>query len=428
MSKPLRLAITTLGCKVNRVDGERLLARLGERVVVVPFAEVAEVYLVNSCTVTAVAERQTRQLIYRARRRNPKAQVVLTGCLAAVAPERGAGIDGVDHVFPLARHDDLVAHLLGLADAADRAPSPPPAEAGALAPRTRPFLKVQDGCDASCTYCIVPRARGPSRSTPGPEVVAALDALARGGAAEVVLTGIHLGRYGADLSPPSSLCRLLGRLRGRVPRLRLSSVEPLEVDGALARRVTERDPAICPHLHVPLQSADDEVLAAMNRPYRVAEVDALLRGLRQARPGLALGSDLMAGFPGETEAHFARTLERLSRWPLTHLHVFCYSVRPGTPAAELPGQVPGPEARRRAGVLRRLGEEKLAAFAQRQLGQVRQVLVERVHPGRGEGWLAGLSDNYLRVALPGGAAEVGRLLRVRLLRREGTELVGEGVG
>jgi len=416
----LRVAITILGCKVNRADADALLERLADFAVEVPFSERADLYIINSCTVTSTADRQSRQMVNRARRREPAARVVLTGCMAA--QESPFDLE-VDRVFPFMRHADLVAYARSLApqgrgaqpEARQQEPGPLPGS------RARPFLKIQDGCDASCTYCVVSQVRGPSRSIPLDQVASGLGRLAGQGFAEVVLTGIPLGRYGADLDPPTTLAVALEQNLGVVPRLRLSSVEPLEVDAHLARLLCEDD-RICPHLHVPIQSGDDDLLRAMNRPYTSGRVRDLLRDMRRRRGDLALGADMMAGFPGETTAQFEATLRLVRDTPLTHLHVFPYSPRPGTVAADLPGQVPGPEARARAAALREAGEAKLAAFAAAQIGRSREVLVERTLPGGGP--LSGISDNYLRVTLEGDDDLVGRLVRVRITEADGPELLG----
>jgi len=427
----LRVALTTLGCKVNRADGLALLARLGEGFRVVGFEAEADVYIVNTCTVTATADRQSRQLLYRARRRNPSARVVLTGCFARVSPEEAARIPVVDRVFSLGQHPVLLAFLEELRGsmtlpAPERGSGHPAAEgvpaAGAPA-RARPCLKVQDGCNAACSYCIVPRARGPSRSVPEEVVVEALHRLAEQDPGEVVLSGIHLGAYGRDLDPPTTLVRLIRRCASAGPRLRLSSVDPQEVDPEL-RSLLEGEAALCPHLHLPIQSGADEVLAAMNRPYRSDEIRGLLEELRQRRAELALGADLIAGFPGETEAQAAASVALVEASPLTHLHVFPFSPRPGTPASARADQLPRELARARAAALRQAGRRKLLAFAAAQLGQVRDVLVESTDGDAGRG--RGLSDNYLRVALRGlsPGQRSGARLRVLIEDQDGSTLRG----
>ena len=418
---PLRIAITTLGCKVNRADADQLLSRLGDlQPVQVPFDRPADVYIINSCTVTGTADRQSRQLVHRARRASPTARVYLTGCLAAL--ERGSvGLDGeLDGVYPLARHGELVAQIRAIARTGSGR------EGLALEPRARPFVKVQDGCDEACRYCIVPVVRGPSRSTRMPgEIRAALAVLAGRGFHEAVLTGIHLGRYGLDLDPPWSLTGLLASLVEPpvVHRLRLSSLEPLEIEPGLVELLATHPDRLCPHLHVPIQSGDDGVLAAMGRPYRVAQIHDLLHQLRRRLPDAALGTDLIAGYPGETEAQHRASLELVETSTLTHLHVFPYSRRPGTPAAEL-SQLDGGTIRNRARALRRAGRERLRAFAEGQLGRVREVLVERQLDKK---VLLALTDNYVRVRLEGPAEWIRRPVPVELCELEpGAEVVVRG--
>jgi threonylcarbamoyladenosine tRNA methylthiotransferase MtaB len=332
----------------------------------------------------------------------------------------------VDRIFAPTESLDLVDFVKEQARRSPPIPEAPerPKE------RSRPFLKVQDGCSNACSFCIVPRARGPSRTTREPaEVREELARLAQRGFSEVVLTGIHLGQYGADLDPPVALWELLRSWINTnddprtAPRLRLSSLEPLEVDPRLIDLLVDSDGAICPHLHIPIQSGDDRILEAMNRPYRSARILDLLAQLRQSAPEMALGTDLIVGFPGETEAQFEASLGLVQRSPLTHLHVFSYSSRPGTRAAELlddraVAAVPRPVIRRRAARLRQEGLDKLGAFASAQLGRTRMVLAER----RGEdGLISGVTDNYLRVSFPGQPSWIKELVPVELLSIEGAD-------
>jgi threonylcarbamoyladenosine tRNA methylthiotransferase MtaB len=423
---PLRLATTTLGCKVNRADADALITGLVDpaRIVVVPFEADADVYIINTCTVTATADRQSRQMIYRARRRNPRSKVVVTGCLARVDRSLAEGILGVDRVFALAEHGALAEYVRAEALMERCGVGSPSTAAGAssVEPRARPFLKIQDGCDGHCSYCIVPRARGASRSDPPATVRSAVGELARGGYAEIVLTGIHLGLYGRDLDPPTSLAALLAELAQAGPRLRLSSVEPMELDELLVGQVASRGDVVCPHLHVPLQSGSSEILAAMNRPYDGERAIEILDWIHRRLPLAALGTDLITGFPGETAAQHQRSLSLVEESPLTHLHVFPFSARPGTAAAALPGRIDDGELRRRAAALREAGRRKLVAFAARQVGEVRAMIVERVR----DRVLCGLTERYLRVEAAGEAA-VGQIARVKIEAAAGPLLRGRVV-
>jgi threonylcarbamoyladenosine tRNA methylthiotransferase MtaB len=420
----MRIALATLGCKVNRADTDALrvaLAELGEEV---PFEAEADLYIVSSCTVTAVADRQTRQLVYRARRRSPAARIALTGCYPRVDRAGALAISGVDRAFTLAEHAELVAWARSLAITSGSS-----AAAGPEA-RRRPFLKVQDGCDGACSYCIVPRARGRSTSVEPSRVLSELAARAAAGFEEVVLAGIHLGAYGRDLAPRVDLVALLELALERVPRvrIRLSSIEPDEVGDDLLSLISAPAASVCPHLHLPVQSGDDGILAAMNRPYRAALLAELAARLRACAPAheLAVGADLIAGFPGETEEQHRRSLELALHGPFTHLHVFPFSPRPGTPAASLPGRLDPLLARERAARLRAAGRRRLAAFAAAQVGHERCVLVERVDRARST--CSGVTENYLRAVVTLGPqpAELGiepaRLLRVVVEGADGTAL------
>ncbi len=289
---------------------------------------------------------------------------------------------------------------------------------------TRAWLKIQEGCNHRCRYCIVPRVRGPRRSLEPAAVLAAFHQLAGLGYREVVLTGVDLGQYGLDHQPPSSLAALVRQLTKKPFRVRLSSLEPMMVTPELLD-VLAAWPDFCPHFHLPLQSGAAPVLAAMGRPYGPEEFRDLVREISRRFPGAGLGLDVLVGFPGETAEDFEATRSLVAELPVTYLHVFPYSPRPGTPAADLP-PLPGNVVQERARIMRELGQGKKTEFLEAQLGQVREVLVEG--PAEPEGWLQGLSDHYLRVTFPGPPALHNRLVKVRLLARQGEVLVGEAAG
>jgi threonylcarbamoyladenosine tRNA methylthiotransferase MtaB len=428
-------ALETLGCKVNQYESSHIIETLekaGHRRVA--FRDVAEVYVVHSCAVTSKAGFQTRQLLRRAARLQPSARVAVIGCDAQVDSERLAGEGLATHVLGAEEKYDLLRWLdaPGSFDAPVVAAGDPrglrtfrllPVE-GLLTDRARAFLKVQDGCDAFCSYCIVPHARGRSRSLPAGEVRAEMDRLLAVGRREVVLTGVHLGQWGRDLEPPGDLAGLLLSLREGAlpPRIRLSSLEPVEwTPGVLD--VLEAMPEICPHFHVPLQSGDDEILGRMGRPYNAALYRDLLFTLRRLYPRAALGADVLVGFPGETEAHFRNTYELMRELPLNYFHVFPYSPRPGTPAADWPGRLAGGEMKRRAGALRDLGARKRRAFHEGLIGEWVEVLVE-TEPEPGV-W-KGTSENYLSVRFRAARPLApGALARVRLLQADREGLWGE---
>ncbi|MFI5366647.1 MAG: tRNA (N(6)-L-threonylcarbamoyladenosine(37)-C(2))-methylthiotransferase MtaB [Candidatus Binatia bacterium] len=429
----MRVAVATLGCKVNQYDTASIETRLrNEGCTVVPFAPGADVYVVNSCTVTDRADAESRQLARRARRFNPAARVIMTGCFAQINPH-GAAIPEVDHVVGLNRLPDVVRAVRGeLSATAERivvndlrtARRIQTLGAETFTGQTRAFLKIQEGCDLFCTFCIVPFARGRSRSVPPRQVLEQLRLLAERGFQEVVLTGVHLGGYGADLDPKVELVDLLEMIieQPPVPRIRLSSIDPPEVTPRLLALMARAD-ALCPHLHIPVQAGDDAVLQRMRRKYDTDFLRALGAEIRAQLPDAAIGTDVIAGFPGETDAHFDATLALLEALPLTYFHVFPYSRRTGTTAAKLPGQVLSGRIKSRAQRLRQLGERKRADFARRFVGFDLPVLVEET-PAPDSGRLIGYTRNYQRVELSGPAALSNREVPVTIVGAHGARLLG----
>jgi threonylcarbamoyladenosine tRNA methylthiotransferase MtaB len=414
----MSFAVITFGCRVNQADSLRLEADLlarGERAVA---PEVAEVVFVNTCSVTATADQGTRQTIRRIHRLNPDARIVATGCHATREPEVVGTLPGVVAVVPNGRKDALLdevrpLRLLGWggrgggvacdAELEERTPAttgdgpcgaPLPGTGG----RTAWTLRVQTGCEERCSYCVIPATRGASRSLPATDVLDELRRLAAAGYKEVTLTGVHLGAYGRDLTPASSLATLLGAVaRGRFPlRLRVGSLEPMDVTPAVLDLLAA-EPCFLPHLHLPLQHASDRLLAAMRRPYRLADYARLVDDVRRRLPDAAIGSDVIVGFPGETDADHASLLSYLEDCPLTHLHVFPYSDRPGTDASALPGRVHGLVVRERAAAVRAAGRCLAERFRRSQAGRTRPALTIA------DGTVA-VTDNYLRVAVGPGVA------------------------
>lgn len=426
----MRFAIATLGCKVNQYDSAVIEARLGraglERR---DFGEVADVYIVNTCTVTDRADAESLKLARRAHRLNPAARVVMTGCLAQANPARLAGAPEVDAVVGLGRLDDLERAALGAG--AERVmvtnlrKTRAPIEFLPVAPvgQTRAFLKLQEGCDQFCTFCIVPLSRGISRSVEPRRVMTVLDELAARGFKEVVLSGVHLGGYGKDLDPPVEFAVLLEMIaeRAPVPRVRLSSLDPEELSDRIIALVAQGG-VFCPHLHLPLQSGDDETLRRMNRRYDTGYFRGRLERVLAAIPDAAVGTDLLVGFPGETAEHFERYFNFVESLPLAYFHVFPYSVRSRTTAAKLPGRVAPVEVSRRAALMRELGETKRRAFAVQFVGKILKVLLEE-HGSGGE--LRGLSRTYLRVSTRGPAQLVNQEVEVFGSLVQGAQLAGE---
>jgi threonylcarbamoyladenosine tRNA methylthiotransferase MtaB len=416
----MRIAITTLGCKINQYDSAVIQSRLEEKHSFVPFDAEADCYLINTCTVTDRADWEARQLVRRARRLNPAAKVLVTGCYAQVSPAEVAAVAGVDFVVGLNRLDDLLRFV-----EAPRENSPAIAVSDvkrargvvvlgtrALPGHTRAFLKIQEGCNYTCTYCIIPTARGLSRSVAPREVLEQVRRLAAAGYKEIVLTGIHLGGYGHDLQPKMDLTALVEMIAasGLIARLRLSSLDPREVPDRLLDLIARSD-VVCPHLHICAQAGDDDILKQMRRNYDTGFYRDLLNRVCARLPDAALGSDIIVGFPGETDAQFEKSLQYFSSLPLTYFHVFPYSSRRGTAAASLSRVVPPAVKKERARRMRELGARKKAEFCARFVGRRVAVLVEE-KVAKQSGLRRGFTRNYLPVAVDG--ASVNQELDVHL--------------
>lgn len=418
-----RIAITTLGCKVNQFESAAFASGFEARgCAMVPFQAEADVYVINTCTVTAKAGQQSRQLIRRVLHEHPGARVVVTGCYAQMDPETVLNLaehpvtvvgNGNKHRLveaALTEHPpDLVLLMGRIREKKEICDLPVTRFRG----RTRAYLRIQDGCDNFCSYCIVPYTRGPSRSLPLAGVLEQTAVFVAQGYRELVITGINVGKYGLDLREGQTIYSLLDRLCREFPalRLRLSSIEPAEVNDALLELMT-RHTNFMPHLHIPLQSGDDTVLARMNRRYTRAEFAAVVRRVRQTLPDAAIGCDVLAGFPGETEEQAANTYDLLAGLPVSYLHVFPYSRRPGTLAASFGQQLPGPVKEARVQRLRVLDQVKRQAFYQDNIGRVHRVLVERRQAK--SGLLQGFSENYLPLRFAGGSGLIRQVVPVRL--------------
>jgi threonylcarbamoyladenosine tRNA methylthiotransferase MtaB len=428
-SERSRVSLVSLGCRVNRADVDALAAGLGGGFAVVGAGQPADFVVVNTCAITADAGSASRQAIRRAARENPSARIVAAGCYAQVDPPALAALPGVVAVVG-AREQMALPELLRRIDAGE-APASALARAVRGAPawtpapddlvgHTRAFLKVQEGCDARCSFCVLPSARGPARSLPFEEAVARAGALGMRHA-EVVLSGIHLGAYGRDLEPRRTLSDLVREVaaRGLVRRLRLSSVEPLEFPLELLVEAGTA-PLLCEHFHLPLQSGSARLLAAMRRPYRPPEFAGIVEKIAALAPGACIGTDVMAGFPGETPEDHRATVALLESLPLAYVHVFTWSPRPGTDAAAMPGRVPAPEARARARELLDLSDRRWRSFLARQAGRDLEVVVERVESGVARG----TARQYLTVRWPAGGDRRGALARVRVESSDGSACFG----
>lgn len=418
------VAFATLGCRVNQADTAELQVRLeaaGYRTV--EAAGAPEVIVVNTCAVTARAELSDRQVIRRARRAHPGARLVVTGCWAQTSPGEVARLEGVDLVVGGADRARLPELLAGLAAGvaprvAVTAPSAAPLRTAGPPPhlngRARAFVKVQDGCQHRCAFCIVPLARGASRSLDPALAEEQVRRLVEGGHPEVVLTGVDLGHYGADLTPRTSLAVLLARLI-EVPGLRwlrLSSMLPAYFTEEVLAIVTG-SPVIAPHLHLPLQSGSDRVLRRMRRPYTAATFRRVVERLATAIPRLGLGADVIVGFPGETAEDFAATRALLEALPFSYLHVFPYAPRPGTEAARSAERVAPIAVAERARVLRELGAARARRFREALVGRREEALVlERVDAASGT--LTALTGNFVEVRFRGPEGLRRRVARVRV--------------
>jgi threonylcarbamoyladenosine tRNA methylthiotransferase MtaB len=425
-----KISFVTLGCKTNQFESAVMAeAARKEGYQVVSAGEAADICVINTCTVTARTDAESRRLIRRALRENPAARIVVTGCYAQIAAEEISSMPGVALIIGNTEKRELPQLLrnLGEEQQIKVADISLVQETCLLiletfAEHTRAFLQVQNGCNSRCSYCIVPHVRGPSRSVSLDDALKGIRTFARQGFQEVVLTGIHLGAFGLDLSPQTSLLELLSLAEREkiVPRLRLGSIEPTEISAELIDLIATGQ-TICPHLHIPLQSGDDGVLAAMNRPYTSGFFRKLVDTLTTAAPDLCLGTDIIAGFPGETEEAFERGYRFLETLPLAYFHVFPFSPRQGTPAATMPEQVPAAVIRKRAEALRNLSSSKKKGYFESFLG--REVLV-LIQEKRKDGILKGLSRNYLSVTIPGHTAPVNSEIRVRITGTEKDQVSG----
>ena len=420
-ASPDGVRLITLGCRLNSYESEVMRTHAQAQ-------GLTDAVIINTCAVTSEAVRQARQTIRRARRENPAATIIVTGCAAQIDPVAFAAMPEVDRVLGntekmqaqsfapsrLAEQEKVrVNDIMSVRETAGHL-------VDGLEGRARAFVQVQNGCDHRCTFCIIPFGRGNSRSVPAGEVVEQARVLAARGYHELVLTGVDLTSWGADLPGQPNLGNLVARILRLVPelpRLRLSSIDAIEIDEALFELITQ-EPRIAPHLHLSLQSGADLILKRMKRRHLRADALDLANRLRAARPEIALGADFIVGFPTETEAHFADTLNLVHQAQLDYVHVFPFSPRPGTPAARMPA-VLGPIVKHRAERLRALGAKLLALRLERHVGQTAQVLVER-----GLGRLADFSP----VHLPEGHAwPPGSVLPMVLTGHDGHKLTGKAL-
>ncbi len=432
-----RVAFCTFGCRLNQYDTEILRTLLEEEggFRTVPFDEDADVYVVNTCTVTANADSRARQTIRRLAKEHPEAKIVAAGCYAQRAPHEIAAIPGVALVLGAVDRVNVARELDAAEPGHTRVAVSPVSEARSfpeipiteLMDRSRAFVKIQEGCNECCTFCVIPQTRGPSRSRRPEAVLAQVCDLVRAGYGEIVLTGVHIGDFGLDLPPARRL--LPDLLRGilalpGLDRVRLSSIEPSTLTPDILDLLAS-EPKFARHLHVPLQSGSAAILARMERRYTISEFSDLLSGVAARVPDCGIGTDVICGFPGETDEHFQATFDRLVELPVSYVHAFTYSERPGSRAATFADAVPPEIRKRRTSSLRRLSAEKNRAFRERHVGCEVEVFVEGMRR-EGEEWLAGLTGNYIRVDLGPGRVDKP-LVRARLVALAEDGMIGERI-
>jgi threonylcarbamoyladenosine tRNA methylthiotransferase MtaB len=427
---PKTVAVASLGCKVNQCEAAAFQSRFAEQgFTLTPFDTASDIYVINTCAVTAKAAAQSRQLIRRAQRSNPHAKVVVTGCYAQIAPEKLREIEAAPivivgnankhQIFEAAlseaghpqtyQQKQTDEYFTDIREQEEISLLP----VKRFATRTRAFLKIQDGCNNFCSYCIVPYARGRSRSLALDRVLHQALLYAKEGYREIVLTGIHVGHYGLDLKPAGNLLALLKKLTAVTPeiRYRLSSLEPTEINLKLLEFMAETDNCM-PHLHIPLQSGSDVILQKMHRRYSAEQFIEIVHRCKELLPTAAIGVDILVGFPGETEKYFLQTYETVRKLPVTYLHIFPYSRRPGTPAAKMTGQIAAGTKEERVALLRKLDHKKRTAFYRSRIGEVHAVLVET--ESAVDGLAKGFTDNYIPVRFKARPDDANQVVPVKL--------------
>jgi threonylcarbamoyladenosine tRNA methylthiotransferase MtaB len=441
----MRVALFTIGCKVNQYETEAIAEKLEalgfERV---DFREKADVYVINTCTVTGESDRSSRQAIYRAKRRSPDAKIIVTGCYAQLEKEY---LQSLPEVSLVVKQEDkgrlpaLIVQLQGLGTGGEGRPATPIAGVKGigdrgeeikdeffgfgvkgLAKHTRALVKIQDGCEKTCAYCVVPFARGKERSREAGQIISEINDLVENGYKEVVLTGVHVGRYNRD---GSDLVELSEKILNetKVERMRYSSIDPNEFTDQLVDFVSKSD-RICRHLHIPLQSGDSDILSKMRREYSADDYLTLADKISQAVPDVLIGADVIVGFPGETDEQFENTCQFIRSSSINYLHVFSYSDRKGTEASSMSDKIPPQVIHKRSETMHALGKEKWRGYIQRFIGKRLDVLIEN-RRDRKTDMLTGLSDNYVRVLLDGDDSLKNRIVSVKIVDRHENKLLGE---
>jgi threonylcarbamoyladenosine tRNA methylthiotransferase MtaB len=431
------VAFCTFGCRLNQYDTETIRTLIdaygGWRSV--PFREYADVYVVNTCSVTARADATCRKAIRRIHAERPGSAIVVTGCYAQRAPRELAELPGVRLIVGAADRGDIARKMAGMRAGEVEIAVSPIAEASEfvdvpiteMMEHSRAFVKVQEGCNESCSFCIVPQTRGSSRSRSPESVLGQVRELVSAGYLEIVLTGVHLGDYGLDLPVRRRVLADLVRdilAEPGLERFRLSSIEPASITDELIALMADHE-KFARHFHIPLQSASNAILSRMRRRYTAEQFSRLIGKISDAVPDCGIGTDVICGFPGETDANFQETFDCLAELPITYVHPFTYSARPGSEAERYGDQIPGDVKKRRTRALKRLMRDKQRAFLERHVGRVVPVLLETSRRGP-RTHLAGWTDNYLRIELGEGEA-AGGLEDGRVVALEGEHLLGERV-
>lgn len=431
MNQKCKYKIITLGCKVNQFESDAISQFLKESDWLPIQAEKeADIVIINTCTVTQKASMQSRQAIRHAIRSNPDARIVVTGCYAQKSAEELKQIKGIHDIIGSALKHRIPQALLSTAG--KQKPDLPlviipdinreqifkQTMVGISGSRTRPFLKIQDGCDAFCTYCIVPYTRGRSRSMPADDVLQKIELFSAAGYKEVVLTGIHLGCYGKDFpTGRNSLYKLLEVIekRSTIERVRLSSIEPHELTTDIIELVASSS-KFCKHFHIPLQSGDDTILKKMRRPYTGEQFGSLVSFIHQTIPDVSIGVDILVGFPGENQSAFNKTYDLVQQLPVTYLHVFPYSSRQGTPAAQYPNPVSQPTIKERCQKIRNLGIQKKNLFLEKFIDRIVDVLAEETRDKK-TNLLKGITSNYITVLFEGPDSLKKKMIQTKIIEQ-----------
>jgi len=430
-----KVAIHSLGCKLNQTEAMSMRYKLVKSgYEIVPINDSAHIFIINTCTVTSKSDTHARQFVRKIIKRNPDAFIIVTGCYPQINPEAFKNIAGVDLIIGNVEKKNI----LEFTQNADKREKPlvrisdiskkktfDDAEYSTFGNYTRAFVKIQDGCDSACSFCIVRFARGPNRSAPPELILNRIENLARTGYKEIVLTGIHLGTYGNDFNGDWNLASLLREicLIKDLPQLRLSSIEPAEFTDDLIHTITS-EPKIAKHFHIPLQSGSKEILRRMNRHYNPDLYRELVRKIKSLCPEASIGADVLIGFPGESDEDFAKTKGLIESTPLSYLHVFSYSKREGTPAAKMSNQIPPEVKKERSKILRMLGKRIWKEFCSEHIGRKEKFLILTSRDEK-TGLLRGLSHNYLRILTEGDNSHMNQFRSIKILDFADNMLYGE---